>query len=425
MSRWNEKLKEHPIHNTLNQALSLINNKPNDADSAFQSEQRRLKKLINFFKSTINKLDGELISFDILDQLNSAIRNQDIWVHFSSFHSRKEEQHLIDVNDKLNEVILKFSQLLVFAEKAKLSNPLKDLEESFDNFTETIASKKTILEDDINEQSTLLERQNEKLDQLSQNLDSSKKEINELLATWQKQHSDSENIRTTEFNSTQQSKNNEFSNWKKTVEEEANIKIKTLIETSTDNLNNSQSAFDEKISNILNDASQKHNDILELHGLVAGDSVGAGYSKSAKDEKKQADIWRFITIAFIALTVGWIFYSYKLNSVTGFNGEVIWVEILRVFSLTGVLLFAASYSAKQSKSHRDNEIQARKFALEIKAIDPFISSLDEKEQKELKNKFSDRLFAQQPNMMEKENSIINEKAFNILIKGITDILRAK
>ena len=424
MSRWNEKLKEHPIHNTLNQALSLINNKPNDADSAFQSEQRRLKKLINFFKSTINKLDGELISFDILDQLNSAIRNQDIWVHFSSFHSRKEEQHLIDVNDKLNEVILKFSQLLVFAEKAKLSNPLKDLEESFDNFTETIASKKTILEDDINEQSTLLERQNEKLDQLSQNLDSSKKEINELLATWQKQHSDSENIRTTEFNSTQQSKNNEFSNWKKTVEEEANIKIKTLIETSTDNLNNSQSAFDEKISNILNDASQKHNDILELHGLVAGDSVAAGYLKNAEDERKQANNWRVITIVFIVLIASFALFSYNVPFF-GYMEEILWIRILKFASLTGALLFGASYSAKQSNLHRNNEIQARKFALEVKAIDPFISSLSEENQKELKNKFSDRLFAQQPDSIEKDNSIIDLKAFEVLIKGITDILRAK
>ena len=47
------------------------------------------------------------------------------------------------------------------------------------------------------------------------------------------------------------------------------------------------------------------------------------------------------------------------------------------FSLTAVLLYGAAYSAQQSTKHRNNEKRARWFALEIKAIDPFISSLPE------------------------------------------------
>jgi hypothetical protein len=50
------------------------------------------------------------------------------------------------------------------------------------------------------------------------------------------------------------------------------------------------------------------------------------------------------------------------------------------FSLTAVLLYGAAYSAQQSTKHRNNEKRARWFALEIKAIDPFISSLPESDQ---------------------------------------------
>src|SRR5690606_18584207 len=55
------------------------------------------------------------------------------------------------------------------------------------------------------------------------------------------------------------------------------------------------------------------------------------------------------------------------------NTRFPWHTMLIAFSISGVLLWGAAYSAQQSTRHRNNEKRARWFALEVKAFDPFIS----------------------------------------------------
>ena len=60
----------------------------------------------------------------------------------------------------------------------------------------------------------------------------------------------------------------------------------------------------------------------------------------------------------------------------------------------GRSFFGAIYASKQSQAHRQSERRTRSFALEVKAIDPFIKSLGIDDQKELKKELSQRLFGQ-------------------------------
>ena len=74
------------------------------------------------------------------------------------------------------------------------------------------------------------------------------------------------------------------------------------------------------------------------------------------------------------------------------TANVNWAELAKAASLTLVLLTAAGFASRQSKAHRDLEQQMRWFSLEVKAIDPFLSSLGDDDQKELKKQLSERLF---------------------------------
>ena len=106
------------------------------------------------------------------------------------------------------------------------------------------------------------------------------------------------------------------------------------------------------------------------------------------------------------------------------NSGISWSQLLKAFSVTGVLLFGAAYSAKQSNIHRQNEKRTRWFALEVKAIDPFIASLKEDDRKALKNELSKRLFGQKDENNEKDK-VFDDHAFKVVIKGITDVLKSK
>ena len=60
----------------------------------------------------------------------------------------------------------------------------------------------------------------------------------------------------------------------------------------------------------------------------------------------------------------------------------------------------------------------------MKAIDPFIASLDDADQKALKKQLSEKLFGQGDNETESDHKVIEEHALKTVFSGIIDILKA-
>ncbi|MFO7831710.1 MAG: hypothetical protein R6V18_06965 [Desulfuromonadaceae bacterium] len=50
MSRWKDKLNEHPIHETLSELETLINTDFDDIDEQELVERRRFDKVLNAYK---------------------------------------------------------------------------------------------------------------------------------------------------------------------------------------------------------------------------------------------------------------------------------------------------------------------------------------------------------------------------------------
>ena len=155
--------------------------------------------------------------------------------------------------------------------------------------------------------------------------------------------------------------------------------------------------FSANISNVLLDATEKRDVIRNLYDLVADESVSGGYLSSAKEEELQATRWRRISIGFMIATAAWIAATFFFDFSYGAEGVFSWMKTIKAASLAGVLLSVAAYSARQSGLHRNNEIQTRRFALEVTAITPFIASLEPEQQSTLKTALVERLFGQTAN----------------------------
>lgn len=105
------------------------------------------------------------------------------------------------------------------------------------------------------------------------------------------------------------------------------------------------------------------------------------------------------------------------------SGEVNWAEVVTAASLTLILLGAAGYAARQSKLHRETEQHMRWFALEIKAIDPFLSSLPSEQQNELKNQLSQKLFGQNRLTADKSEGSVDPAAFKSITDAVLSIIK--
>ena len=279
-----------------------------------------------------------------------------------------------------------------------------------DKTTEGLNAKQKELESGINDIVNSLEEKNAQLEELSKSIESNQQQVNELVTTWQTQYSKDQSDRNSAFATEQKSRTNDFAQWKKEFDQETKNQIKNLIDKTTEELNAKQKDFNDKIDSFTKEAGEKHADILSLYELVAGDSVASGYAETAEKEEKQADRWRKANITFITLTALWLGGVYIFGTDTGANGEFLWGKYFKAFSLTGILLLGAGYSARQSDSHRQNARRAKWFALEVKAINPFIASLSTEEQNNLIKELSSRMFGRQFNESEKKESLM-DKAF--------------
>jgi hypothetical protein len=425
MSRWKEQFQNHPIHATLQEICSLIDIERQDMTHDEQVEKRRFRKVILAYQEVLLQLDPELIPYQLLGNLNSNLQ-QNILNQLISYKSQPNANYLQNANDQITNLLENLGQLSVMTKKVVSEKPLLGLEKSVDEFSSALNIKKEQLQNELNKISTTVDEYEQQIKDFSNTINTKKQETDTLIAEWQKQFSYAQDTRSNDFIKAQKDIKSNYEGWQEKIKIEADSKVHDIVSKTKETLEQHQKGYDDTVSRYLSSATEKHQAILELYEIVAGDSVAAGYFKNAEDEKSQANFWRWVSIIFIAFTAIWTALTYLLSILFPTEGGILWAQILKTFSVTAVLLFGAVYSAKQSNIHRQNEKRTRWFALEVKAIDPFISSLDDNERKSLKKILSKRLFAQNNHsQQDTDHKVIDEHAFSILIKGIVDILKVR
>ncbi len=126
----------------------------------------------------------------------------------------------------------------------------------------------------------------------------------------------------------------------------------------------------------------------------------------------------------LAFAAAWIFLKYWLGFELTQAGATNWAEVATAISLTVVLVGAAGYAARQSKMHREAEQQMRWFALEVKAIDPFLSSLPEEQQNNLKNQLVQKLFGQNRLSVDRSEGTVDPAALKLITDTVVSQLEA-
>lgn len=452
MNRWEEQFANHPIHTTLGQLRDYASKEFNDIDEGEVSERRRFLKLISKYEEVFQGLDPEIIPFNQLDALNTALIQPNINNQITAFAQNGNVAHLVEASNILTNQLTSLCLLMSISCKDSSKKMIEDLEKLIDYSTSTLVEKKDTLVNELEKVNVSVNEKEQKLAELSAQIEQKKSELNIIHSEWQSQ-----------FSSAQESRSQEFSKWRDNFSTEKNAAVDSVIEEYEEKLNTGIADFTQKVDEILADGHDKHQAILELYEITAGDSVGAGYLKNANTEKKQADNWRLISVSFIVLTVCWLLFAYFYNifhlfpavmePTTSNNQEIRiespdpskdnikkspsvaqardfplktiplpWYALFSTFSLSGVLLWGSAYAAQQSTKHRNNEKRTRWFALEVKAIDPFINSLEPAERNELKKQLCERIFGQSVNGTNDDTKVINEHVLKTVADTLGSIL---
>ncbi|MBA1447032.1 MAG: hypothetical protein FE835_19530 [Gammaproteobacteria bacterium] len=443
MSRWTDQFEAHPIHATLEWLKESVSKESDDIDATAVAETRRLLKLLSKFEEVLQSIDPEVIPFNQLDSLNTGLRHANITNQINAYIKSSNAANLAEANNQISNQLASLSIIYGLCGTSTSSTLVNDLDKLIDSVSSKLIDKKNTLTEQINSLSSQVTEKEGRLSELSTQIEQNKSEVNSQISEWQNQ-----------FSSAQESRSQDFNKWRDEFTSEKNTDIDNAITKYNEALDKNKKEFKGKITEILSDGKLKHQSILELYELTAGDSVGAGYLKNAEDEKNQADTWRRISVSFIIATICWMLFAYYTNSQPTFtsptieitteqtdtkdednktttikpiinttpliSSEVPWSILFITFSISGILLWGSAYSAQQSTKHRKNEKRTRWFALEVKAIDPFISSLNPEQQNALKKDLSEKMFGQFSN--DEDSKVIDEHILKVVADTISGIL---
>ena len=423
MSRWSEQFEGNAIHQTLKQLNDWLDVKVKDIDADQETEMRRLKKSLHAIVEVVGGLDPEFFPEQQLSQLSQQLHQAPLWNNLQAYSSIPATQQLREANDHLTSVAPSIFQLAALSRQPKARDVIKAVEEAHDTFCAALEQRDHEFKARMDENHVKLTTMDQHATALTAAQKTLEQSTESALTGWQTDYTDAQTKRAEEFSKAQIERGTKFDEAIREWRTKSETEIKDISAKHSEKLQNTFDKYQSDAETRIADMKAKHEAILEIHGLVGTDGVAGGYQKGATDEHDAANRWRMISMGSLVVAAIWIFVKYFMGFDLTPKGEVNWAEVVTATSLTLVLLGAAGYAARQSKLHRETEQHMRWFALEIKAIDPFLSSLPVEQQNELKNQLSQKLFGQNRLTADKSEGNVDPAAFKSIIDAILSIIK--
>jgi hypothetical protein len=161
--------------------------------------------------------------------------------------------------------------------------------------------------------------------------------------------------------------------------------------SSTEEIERIGKSTDELVEKI----SEKEKEARNLVQSVGEVLITGTYQKTAADESKLANMFRWITIALFTTGILIVLSNYVVHIVAAFKGsdyiETPWTILTR-FLTALVISLPAFYTARESARHRTNADRARQRELELSTLGPFIELLPPETKTVIRDRLTDRYF---------------------------------
>lgn len=158
-------------------------------------------------------------------------------------------------------------------------------------------------------------------------------------------------------------------------------KIKSHIEETIDETNNLYNAAIENLN-------KKEERAQELLQIISRDSISGSYQQSAADERKTANYLRSFSLFFMVLMTIVMGVALWETVSPNFN----WQAAAFKITIVMILSIPAAYLARESSRHRELQNMHHSISLELKSVDPYLSSLPDEKRITIKEKLAERIF---------------------------------
>ncbi|MGK9475368.1 hypothetical protein [Melioribacter sp. OK-1-Me] len=336
----NQNINNHQVFMVIDQIRSRLGS--DDASQIPIEDRDLIISIIEYFEARMSIV---YVEFTIKNTLNTIQTYfQQALNDINNFLVNKNYGHINNAKNSLINAIPSINSLpFIIPKRDNLSKIVTD-------FRNLVTSELKEMQNKFNDIKNKISSFNQLVTQIDQRFSQQQQQINQLSAGFQ----------------------NEFNQLKSSLSKEIVEEKNKVIEQS---------------NRLLNELSNKLESAKKIVNIIGNISVTGDYQETAEYHRKQANVWRRITVVFMTVAVGYMAFT-VLNI-----GHYDWhISLLRILS-TLLFIYPAQYAANQSKIHRDQEIYNKKMELDLAAINPFIELFDEKKKQEIKEKLVEKYFS--------------------------------
>ena len=388
----NTELITHPVFEKIEQLLNRLDD--NEVTEKLDVEKQDFfKTAALFLKDRLKVSLPTLISLTELNAISTEFENA--LGQINNFVANDNVGHINNAVNNVNSAMPYIRNLPIPYHKGDLnfSTAISSFQETIqEKYTQTETIQKE-LENKISEADKTIAEKEIALTKLSEDLKQKEKEIADLNTNFQ-----------TQFDT----KSSEYT---KQIADDRTI---FRSEIDADKLK-----IQTETAQIISDLERKLGDANKLVNAIGNVGVTGNYQIIANQHKKSADNWRYIAIFFmIVLSSLLIFSIWKVGDLA-----YDWHKAIIRIIASAILIYPATYAARESSKHRRVENSNRKSELELAAINPFIEILDESKKQQIKEKLVEKYFGNNTEFDGEKSENISVDILEKVVKLITDVVK--
>jgi cell division septum initiation protein DivIVA len=378
IAQWDQDFRDNIVWSAIEEILETLHNAPISTDDEANKVDRlttTLKMLLGYRESSALLINPTMISSfqetitnglrvqvnawaqnHAIGHLNNAMANLWSVLDFTKGWNHGKRENLTQAAAALRESTR--------ASKRYIEQLREEIEQTGHDFTEQVESlKQTINEQDV-ELTQLVDALNTRLKQTDTKVTDVETRADNLVNQLQ-----------TRFDETEATRRESFQKFLDDINDD-NTTAFQEIEKKNNEFLNAQVTYAKEVNSQIDAIKTEAESVL---GAVSTTATFKWYKDYADQEKKTADWLRLAAIGFLLLTftVSFLWITYLDHS----NDTV--KETIFKSTLSISLAAIATYAIKESSMHRGREEAARKNELILRALVPFIDSIDTNKKEEV------------------------------------------
>lgn len=425
MSQWTDRIDQHVIFSELeglDDLLIATREQAHQNADAFDAWDR-VQHIATRSRHLLGRVDAMLVHPPFLDNMANCLRK--VRNELDAYLANGNVGHLSNANAHLDNCFTThLGQLPVIVDQPDI----EDLREAASNYRRSIGQLVRNMESEIGGINQTAIATRARLEELNQEISNQKQRLDNAISTFQQQFSNAEENRraeftqaerdrSVEFDSTQIKRNEEYESEKETMGS-LFLEIADTAKETFDTLNVQTKAT---IAELIEAIEKQKSKAEDLVGIIAMTGMAGGFQRVANEERKAATFWRWIAVGSMVGLIVFAMVTFGLTFSETFNPGHFTSRVL----VTITFAFLAGYAAMQAQRHLQAERENRRLELDIASIDPFLASLPDVSQHEVKKQLAEKLFGKSGSVEIKQDQEVGAKSLIDLLKLTLENLTKK